>query len=150
VHRTTFYKHYQDKAALLERGTGQLLDALVSDSDHLPPSAYSVAQPPPYFVRLFEEAGKQQTFFRLLVCGDGVGHFQQMLRERIAEMATANVPAVPQPGLSADVAVAMHAHYVAGATVSLLAWWLEQGMPLSPRQMAQYLAAPHGHAPAPA
>jgi hypothetical protein len=38
----------------------------------------------------------------------------------------------------------MHAQFVAGAAVSLLAWWLENDMPLSPHQMAQYLLAPHG------
>src|SRR5690242_4398995 len=54
VHRTTFYKHYSDIYALLEQGMRQMLEALIAEREHLPPSAYSVDRPPPYFVRLFE------------------------------------------------------------------------------------------------
>src|SRR6476659_6663369 len=53
VHRTTFYKHYEDKYALLELGMRQMYDALVKEG-HEPPSDFSLDQPPPYFIRLFE------------------------------------------------------------------------------------------------
>jgi tetracycline repressor-like protein len=46
----------------------------------------------------------------------------------------------PQP----DISLAMHVQFFAGAVLSLLAWWLENDMPLSPYQMAQYLLARHG------
>ena len=42
---------------------------------------------------------------------------------------------------------ALHAHYIAGATLSLLTWWLDHDMPYSAHQMAQYLMAPHGMLP---
>jgi AcrR family transcriptional regulator len=48
VHRTTFYKHYEDKYALLEQGMRQMYDALVAEVT-MPPSAFSVDQPPPNF-----------------------------------------------------------------------------------------------------
>src|SRR2546426_11063332 len=55
VHRTTFYKHYEDKYALLEQGMRQMYNALVAaEEEHVLPSAFSVEHPPPYFVRLFE------------------------------------------------------------------------------------------------
>ncbi len=54
VHRTTFYKHYEDKYALLEQGMRQMYDALVSAEEHVPPSAFSMEHPPPYLIRLFE------------------------------------------------------------------------------------------------
>src|SRR5215468_2363964 len=54
VHRTTFYKHYEDKYALLEQGMRQMYDELVAEARHDPPSAFSVENPPPYFVQLFE------------------------------------------------------------------------------------------------
>jgi AcrR family transcriptional regulator len=149
VHRTTFYKHYADIYALLERGMHQMLDAVMVDGQHLPPSAYSVAHPPPYFVRLFEQAAQHRPFYQAMVCGTGNGRFQQLLRDYIAAVASANLRAAPRTGLSMEMAVSMHAHYVAGATVSLLAWWLERDMPLSPLQMAQYLLQPHGAAATP-
>ncbi len=144
VHRTTFYKHYEDKYALLEQGMRQMLEALVLEEEHLPPSAFSVEHPPPYFIRLFEQAARHQQFYRLMVCGEGIGRFQKLIKEYIAEVASANVHQLPPVKQHLAVPPAIHAHFVAGAALSLLAWWLENDMPLSPRQMAQYLLSPHG------
>ncbi|HEX9039174.1 MAG TPA: TetR/AcrR family transcriptional regulator C-terminal domain-containing protein [Ktedonobacterales bacterium] len=145
AHRTTFYKHYEDKYDLLEQGMRQALDALAPPGEeHKPPSAFSIDQPPPYFVRLFEHAARHQQFYALMVCGEGNARFQRLIREKIVAMASS---AAAPAGQRHDLALAMHAQYVAGATVSLLAWWLGNDMPLTPRQMAQYLLAPHGSLP---
>jgi AcrR family transcriptional regulator len=88
VHRTTFYKHYEDKYALLEQGMRQMYDALVGKGEHLPPHAFSVDNPPPYFIRLFEHAAQHPQFYRLMVCGEGNSRFQKLLRDYIAEVAS--------------------------------------------------------------
>lgn len=149
VHRTTFYKHYADKYDLLEQGMRQIVDGLIAEEAHLPPSAYSIEEPPPYFIRLFEHAAQEQQFYKLMVCGEGIGPFQKLLKEYIVGVVSANVRELPPARRQFAVPPAMHAQFVAGATLSLLAWWLENGMPLSPRQMAQYLLAPHGALPTP-
>lgn len=153
VHRTTFYKHYADKDALLEQGMRQMYDALVADEEHRPPAAYTLEDPPPYFVRLFEQAAQHPQFYRLMVCGDGVGRFQKEIKEylvaavetkaRAWSLATRQMPDMPL----LDVPLAIHAHVMAGAALSLLAWWLEHDMSPPPRRMAQYLMSPHGVLP---
>jgi AcrR family transcriptional regulator len=152
VHRTTFYKHYEDKYALLEQGMRQMYAALVAEEEHLPPSAFSTDDPPPYFVRLFEHAAQHQRFYKLMLCGEGSGRFQNLVKGYIAEVVSTKLRKLPPAGrhsaLPQTVAVAMHAQFMAGAALSLLAWWLENGMPLTPRQMAQYLLSPHGIPPA--
>ena len=144
VHRTTFYKHYEDKYALLEQGIRQMYDDLLAEEEHKPPSAYSVEHPPPYFIRLFEHAAHHQQFYKLMVCGEGIGRFQKLLKEYIAEVVSAKVHELPHANQHFAVPIDMHAHFVAGATLSLLAWWLENDMPFTPHQMAQYLLSPHG------
>ena len=37
VHRTTFYKHYEDKYALLEQGIRQMYNDLLAEEEHKPP-----------------------------------------------------------------------------------------------------------------
>src|SRR5262245_66001447 len=76
VHRTTFYKHYEDKYALLEQGMRQMYDGLVTGAEHAPPSAFSLDDPPPYFFQLFEHVAERQQFYRLMLCGEGVARFQ--------------------------------------------------------------------------
>ncbi|MGH2515597.1 MAG: TetR/AcrR family transcriptional regulator C-terminal domain-containing protein [Ktedonobacterales bacterium] len=148
VHRTTFYKHYVDKYALLEQGIRQMFDALWADEEHRPPSAFSVENPPPHFIRLFEHAAHHQQFYRVMLCKEEIGRFQQLVKEYIVGMISARAHAVLPDGQKLAAPVALHAHFMAGATLSVLAWWLDNDMPLSPTQMARYLMAPHGMLPA--
>ena len=144
VHRTTFYKHYEDKYALLEQGIRQMYDDLLAEDEHKPPSAYSVEHPPPYFIRLFEHAAQHQHFYKLMLCGEGIGRFQKLVKEYIAEVASAKVRELSPANQHLAIPLAMHAQYISGAALSLMAWWLENDMPLSSYQMAQYLLSPHG------
>jgi AcrR family transcriptional regulator len=144
VHRTTFYKHYEDKYALLEQGIRQMYDDLLAEEEHKPPSAYSIEHPPPYFMRLFEHAAQHQRFYKLMVCGEGIGRFQKLVKEYIADVVSTKMGELAQANQHFAVPIDMHAHYIAGATLSLIAWWLEHDMPFSPQQMAQYLLSPHG------
>jgi AcrR family transcriptional regulator len=143
VHRTTFYKHYEDKYALLEQGMREMYDTLVAEARHDPPSAFSEENPPPYFIRLFEHVAERQQFYRLMLCGEGIGRFQKLVKDYIAEVAETRLPALLPAGQPSDFPLAMHVQFFAGAVLSLLTWWLENDMPLSPRQMAQYLLARH-------
>ncbi|MEW9031593.1 MAG: TetR/AcrR family transcriptional regulator C-terminal domain-containing protein [Planifilum fimeticola] len=149
VHRTTFYKHYQDKYDLLEQGIRQIFDTLVAEEEHMPPCAFSAEHPPPYFIRLFEHAAQHQQFYKLMLCGEGIGRFQMLVKDYIAGVVSAKVCKSSPANRCLTVPPAMHAQFVTGATLSVLAWWLENDMPLSPHQMAQYLLSPHGTSSSP-
>lgn len=148
VHRTTFYKHYEDKYALLERGLRQVFDGLIGEGNHIPPSAYTIEEPPPYFVRLFEHAAQHQQFYTLMLCGEGIGRFQRLLKAYIAELAAANMAQTMSSDSQRGLTIAIHAQLVSGAAISLLTWWLENEMPLAPRDMARCLMAPSYSLPA--
>jgi AcrR family transcriptional regulator len=145
VHRTTFYKHYEDKYALLEQGMRQMYDALVAAEEHMPPSSFSMDHPPSYFIRLFEHVAEHQQFYKLMLCGEGIGRFQKLVKDYIAEVAEAKMRELAPTNQKPTVPLAMHVQFLAGAVLSLLAWWLENDMPLSPHQMAQYLLRMSDH-----
>jgi AcrR family transcriptional regulator len=143
VHRTTFYKHYEDKYALLEQGMRQMYEALLAEG-HAPPSTFSVDDPPPYFIRLFEHVAHHQHFYKLMLCGEGIGRFQKLVKEYIVEMALAKAQEFAPANQHFAFPLAMQMHGFAGAVLGLLTWWLEHDMPLAPRQMAHYLLTLHG------
>lgn len=140
VHRTTFYKHYEDKYALLEQGMRQMYDALLAEVN-VPPSAFSVDDPPPYFIRLFEHVAEHQQFYKLMLCGEGIGRFQKLVKDYVADIAESKMHKFTPAHRQLTVPAAMHVQSLAGAVLSILTWWLENDMPLSPHQMAQYLQA---------
>src|SRR5215471_19824778 len=90
VHRSTFYKHYEDKYALLSQGMRQMYDVFLAEVDE-PPGAFSPDNPPPYFVHLFEHVAQHQQFYRLMLCGEGIGRFQKLVKNYIVEQASAKM-----------------------------------------------------------
>jgi AcrR family transcriptional regulator len=147
VHRTTFYKHYEDKYALLQQGMRQMYDTLVAGAQHVPPSAFSMDDPPPYFVRLFDHVAEYQQFYRLMLCGEGNGRFQKLVKDYIADVVQDKLGAVMAAHEGSIVPDAMRVQFLAGGVLSLLAWWLENDMPLSSYQMARYLLSLHTSLP---
>ncbi len=148
VHRTTFYKHYDGKEALLKQGLRQMYDVLMAEEEHMPPSAFSVEHPPTYIVRLFEHAAHHRGFYRQMLREERLGMFQRLLKDYIIEVASRKARTPSSNTRALAVPLAMHAQFAAGAIVGLLAWWLENDMPLSPHRMAQYLLSPHETSPA--
>jgi AcrR family transcriptional regulator len=144
VHRTTFYKHYEDKYALLSQGMRQMYDTLLLAEGHMPPSAFSLDDPPPYFVRLFAHVAEHQQFYKLMLCGEGNGRFQKLIKDYVAAQVKTKIKPFAPVDQKSAVPLAIHIQFVAGAVISTLAWWLEHDMPYSPQQMARYLLALHG------
>src|SRR5271165_3815006 len=73
VHRTTFYKHYQDKYDLLTHGMQQTFELLLGELAQTDKDAVSYA-------RFFEHVATHERFYRVMLCGTGIGGFQARLR----------------------------------------------------------------------
>ncbi|HEY7419838.1 MAG TPA: TetR-like C-terminal domain-containing protein [Ktedonobacteraceae bacterium] len=102
--------------------------------------------PPPELAPLATEREGVVEPTRLL-CGEGVGRFQKLVKEYVAEVASAKVHELAPTNQRFAFPPAMHVQFFAGAVLSLLAWWLENDMPLSPHRMAQYLLSFHNTVP---
>lgn len=147
VHRTTFYKHYEDKYALLAQGMRQMYDTLVAEAPHAPPSTFSRDEPPPYFVRLFEHVAEHRQFYTLMLCGEGNGHFQKLVKDYIADVVENKAGIVTTATHQSVANRTMRVQFLAGGVLSLVTWWLANNMPLTPYQMAQYLLSHHVTSP---
>lgn len=143
VHRTTFYTHYADKYALLEQGMHQMYDALLADLQRHP-NALSGDDPSPALIQLFVHVADHQHFYKLMLCGAGIGRFQQLVKAYMVEQMATKQRAGGDGPPALAVPPALHAHVFAGGFISMLAWWLAQDMPLSPQQMAHYFVSLHG------
>jgi len=138
VHRTTFYKHYEDKYDLLLKGMREIYDALAAEAD-LSQDAFSLNQPAPVFIGFFEHVEKHQRFYRLMLCGDGIGKFQGLLRAYLAELCLVKLQKAVRSPAEPAIPLPILAQFCAGTAISTVIWWLENDQPYSSEQMASYV-----------
>lgn len=138
VHRTTFYKHYEDKYDLLLKGMREIYDVLAAEAD-VPLEAFDATDAPPVFVGFFEHVEKHQRFYRLMLCGDGVGKFQGLLRAYLVELCEARLRKSARDPSSTPIPIPLLAQFCAGTVISTTTWWLENAPPCPAQQMAYYV-----------
>ena len=134
VHRTTFYKHYEDKYGLLLRGIQDELNALLEAVDVAVDKTVEMeeeAGTQAWLIAIFEHVLKQEGFYRLMLTGDGFSQFSTLLRKSLAERIEQRLR---QEGKPMSTPVALHAQLQAAALVSMITWWLENDCPYTPTE----------------
>jgi AcrR family transcriptional regulator len=140
IHRTTFYKHYEDKFDLLNQGMAQTFREL---SKGLPAPEEAVIptspnQPPQNLVRLFQHAADNPTFYALVRSGPVT--FRKQFEAYLVAQTQARLRVLARKKRrSAAVPDDILACYSVGAVVKVLFWWLEQKDAPPPLEMARHL-----------
>lgn len=138
VHRTTFYKHYEDKYDLLLKGIREIYESLATEAD-MPSDTSERADASPIFIGFFEHVEKHQRFYRVMLCGDGISKFQGLLRAYLIELCEARLQKSVRDAASIAVPIPLLAQFCAGTVISTTTWWLENALPYPPQQMACYV-----------
>jgi AcrR family transcriptional regulator len=139
VHRTTFYKHYEDKNGLLFHGIQDELSTLFKSVDlavEIP-----VIEADEHTIRLiavFEHVRVREAFFRLMLCGDGFSNFSSLLRKALAERLLLRFQG---EGVQMAMPMSLHTQLQAAGIVMAITWWLENGCPYTPIEMSDYIKA---------
>ncbi|BAU65490.1 Biofilm operon icaADBC HTH-type negative transcriptional regulator IcaR [Stanieria sp. NIES-3757] len=139
VGRATFYLHYQDKEQLLveslEEMFSQLEDLIAPLSETLGEEHYSTATR-----LLFQHFGDHHRLYRVLLTEKGAAMVFPRLLEIVSEIAEQIAgqdvisKSVEQP--QTLISTNLVGHYVAGAFLGSVVWWLNNNKPYSAEQMA--------------
>ena len=138
VHRTTFYKHYEDKYDLLLKGMRDIYTALVAEADR-PLDVFNSEGAPQIFVDFFEHVESNRPFYHAMLCGDGVSKVQGLLRAHLVELCELQLRKATRGRAAPVVPIPLLAQFCAGTVISTTTWWLEHDLPCSVRQMACYV-----------
>jgi AcrR family transcriptional regulator len=140
IGRSTFYAHYFDKADVLESIAEQMLAEFSRQVQQAEAERRIVPS-----LALFRHVQQQHRLFQVLLRGRGEEVLwkagQALLSSNIEQALTAACAGKRAPRLP----LAVVAHYLAGALLNLLKWWLEAEMPYTAEQMDelfQQLALP--------
>ena len=135
VSRAAFYRHYQDKYDLVEQifdeAMGALLDA-VGDLGR--------EHPAEIWVTFFEHIAQYDRLYRALLGSRGSPWFVRKMRADLAGLVEerGHLPHGPAVGARAvhASADALVPDLVSVMFVEAITWWLEQGRPYTPREIA--------------
>jgi AcrR family transcriptional regulator len=132
VARGTFYLHFKDKDELLLSSFDQLAETILEHVKHFSKHDLISGVPHPG-IAIFEHVHQNPTLFRVILNGKGGTLMLQRLRLYVAHtthQALENMNIIP--AIPTDIV----ADFVAGAMLSVLGGWLEDGMRHSPQEMA--------------
>jgi AcrR family transcriptional regulator len=135
VSRTAFYRNYQDKYDLVERIFDEAMHTLMHSLGNIGPE-----RPPHQWVNLFEHMAEYERLYRALLGGKGSSWFVMKMRASLAELVKEHA-LVPNKQPIADHRVFANGFLptlLASLFVDAITWWLEQGRPYSPGEMARY------------
>lgn len=135
VSRAAFYRNYQDKYDLVEQIFGEAMQAL---SEAV--SETRTDQTPETWVRFFEHIAEYERLYGALLGRKGSSWFVLKMRESLVNLAKEYErlhlwqPPVDQPVSSVPDEFVID--LVSTMFVEAITWWLEQGRPYAPQEIA--------------
>lgn len=135
VSRAAFYRNYQDKYDLVEQIFEEALGALLSAVGEL-----GQAHPAEVWVAFFEHIAGYERLYRALLGSKGSPWFVRKMRASLADLIKERGRLPHGPNASARPVHAFADTFVpnlvAALFVEAIIWWLEQGKPYPPREIA--------------
>jgi AcrR family transcriptional regulator len=136
VSRAAFYRTYRDKYDLVEQIFEEAMSSLRNAVEVI-----RTEHPPEVWVTFFEHIGAYDRLYRALLGRTGSPWFVRKMRESLTELViTVHAPAPgPQPTAERPVLTSSDTFVpglVSAMLVEAITWWLEQGRPSPPREIA--------------
>ncbi len=134
VGRATFYLHYRSKEDLLRKGLDRLRDRLMQEWQSASDATTGTRRPLGFSLAFFRHVDSHRRLYRAVVGRESGVIVDRQLRRVLADLVRANVLSLrhrSQLSLHDDLSV----QYVVGALMSLVTWWLDRNIKLSPEEL---------------
>lgn len=131
----TFFRHYSDKDALLGnvlQGTVSELRQMIGTPESGGGTSYQL-MPPANGRIIFEHIAAHSDLYRVLLSSSSALEPVMAYAQKEALVSLEQLADPPMPP-------AILAQHMVATTFALVQWWLENGMPYAPEEMAVYLA----------
>lgn len=138
LNRATFYLHYRDKQDLLLRTGEAVFDRLVVEAGPIDRENLTFHKPAQQLMVVFQHVAEHRDFYRVVLGKSGVPAFVARMREYLAAFTLARLVSLRAiyPAAVPILDDRFISEYMAGALLSIIGWWLENGLAHSPDYMA--------------
>jgi AcrR family transcriptional regulator len=125
----TFFRHYDDKDALLH----EVLEVVLGELLALLQQPEALGDPSVMGLVIFTYVGRNSQICRVLLGRQG----SRALMQRMVAIGTQQALGRYGAHLSPSVPIEIAAHHIVVASIALIQWWLDHDLPYSPEQMAE-------------
>jgi len=136
VHRTTFYKHFEDKYQLLDF----LLRQLIKDFEEKSLKCTPIDNTKQYYTNLFrlllEHMCENRKMYSVGLLNNGSA--MKLLQKIVLQFIRSKLENDEAKGINFIVPISIIAEFYSPALVYSAGEWLEEGMPIPIEQMVQY------------
>ena len=142
--RAAFYRYYQDKYDLVEQIFEETMQALIRDLGSPPHDFQEYVdiqqRVSEFWVKFFEHFAEYERLYRVLLGGKGSSWFVAKMRAYLVETIRKRLHRAES--YTKKKYMAGQEEFViallAALMIDAVTWWLEQGRPYTPRQLATY------------
>jgi len=135
VSRAAFYRNYQDKYALVEKIFEEAMSALLGAVEEM-----GQEHPSSSWVIFFEHIAQYERLYRALLGRKGSPWFMRKMRAELALLIKERGRLPHGPDASSRVTHTFSDEFVPNLVATLfveaITWWLEQGRPYTPKEIA--------------
>lgn len=147
IDRSTFYRHYRDKYAVVEdifksavnELSGEIGDSLTFGSVADLTAAQADEQAHAGWIRLFSHFSANSRVYSALLGSEGSAWFQARMRLNFVKLFEKNIRGARSPEDDRVIPIEVIRHYMASALVGFIQLWLEGGTKESAKQMADWI-----------
>lgn len=140
VHRTTFYKHFEDKYHLLDFCVQELIRTFEGDGTHL----YSAESMKDYYMGLIRKSLEYMAVHKELfltgILRAGNNSMLPMLNLSVNNLIQTKLQENEKLGVYHKIPNPVIAQFYSGALISASIWWLESDTPISIDEMVHYIS----------
>lgn len=139
VHRTTFYKHFEDKYHLLMYG----IKELQKDFNERSFTNESFSNPKQYYLDIFENVLKYMSadikMYSLVLARNETDSILSMFSKLLVEDIICKLKDNEKNGIKHLIPIEVIANFYAGALLSMISWWLRNSESIPIDTMIKYL-----------
>jgi AcrR family transcriptional regulator len=137
VSRAAFYRNYQDKYDLVEQIFDEAMSSLLNTVADLGQEHH---HPPQVWVKFFEHIAEYERLYRALLGRKGSPWFVIRMRASLAELIREHGRIPNEPNAANQLVTPFADEFVPDLVstmfVEAITWWLEQGRPYTPNEIA--------------
>lgn len=136
VHRTTFYKHFEDKYQLLDFLLGQIVIEFKEKSMQYTSNINSREYYIILIKLLFEHMYENKKLYSVGLLNNSSA--RKLLKRTVLECVISSLENNAANGINFTIPIPIISEFYSAGIVNLASWWLENNMPASIEEMVKY------------